>query len=263
MNGAGNFTHKAQEAIMEAQDTARQAGQQQIDALHLLFALISQEGSVVLTLLQKIGVDIENLKKRAKSALEKIPVIATPQTLGQFYLTQDMAKVLDRARHESMKMGDEFISVEHLFLALLDTESKAKEILDKASFLQSGEAATLEFGKLSYAEALKILAQIRGGTRITDPEPESKYQVIEKYARNLTQLAREGKLDPVIGRENEIRRLMQVLSRRTKNNPVLIGEAGVGKTAIIEGLAQKIVSGQVPESVKEKEILSLDLGLLV
>ena len=147
MNGQ-NFTHKTQEAILMAQDAARQAGQQQIDALHLLLALVSQEGSVVLTLLQKIGVDLENLKKRAKSALEKIPPIATPQTLGQFYLTQDMAKVLDRARQESMKMGDEFISVEHLFLALLDTESKAKEILDKASFLQpGGGAATLEFGK--------------------------------------------------------------------------------------------------------------------
>jgi len=263
MNGAGNFTHKAQEAILAAQDTARERGQQQIDALHLLLALVQQEGSVVLTLLQKIGVDIENLKKKAKSALEKIPVVANPQTFGQFYLTQDMAKVLDRARQESMKMGDEFISVEHLFLALLDTESKAKEILDKASFLQSSASATLEFGKLSYADALKSLAQIRGGTRITDPEPESKYQVIEKYARNLTQLARAGKLDPVIGRENEIRRLMQVLSRRTKNNPVLIGEAGVGKTAIIEGLAQKIIKGDVPESLKEKEIIGLDLGAMV
>jgi len=263
MNGQ-NFTHKTQEAILMAQDTARQAGQQQIDALHLLLALVSQEGSVVLTLLQKIGVDLENLKKRAKSALEKIPPIAAPQTLGQFYLTQDMAKVLDKARQESMKMGDEFISVEHLFLALLDTESKAKEILDKASFLQPGSgAATLEFGKLNYADVLKTLAQIRGGTRITDPEPESKYQVIEKYARNLSQLARTGKLDPVIGRESEIRRLMQVLSRRTKNNPVLIGEAGVGKTAIVEGLAQKIIKGDVPESLKEKEIVGLDLGALV
>jgi len=259
----GNFTNKAQEAILSAQDTARQLGQQQIDALHLLLALISQEGSVVLTLLQKIGVDLETLKKRTRAALDKIPVIAAPQAFGQFYLTQDMAKILDRARQESIKMSDEFISVEHLFLALLDTQTKAKEILEKASFLQSSGATSLEFGKLSYTDALKELAQIRGGTRITDPEPESKYQVIEKYARNLTQLARAGKLDPVIGRENEIRRLMQVLSRRTKNNPVLIGEAGVGKTAIIEGLAQKIIRRDVPESLKDKEIIAIDLGAIV
>jgi len=259
----GNFTNKAQEAILSAQDIARGLGQQQIDALHLLLALVSQEGSVVLTLLQKIGVDLETLKKRAKAALDKIPAIAAPQSFGQFYLTQDMAKVLDRARQESIKMSDEFISVEHLFLALLDTETKAKEILDKAAFLQSAGATSLEFGKLNYADALKELAQIRGGTRITDPDPESKYQVIEKYARNLTQMAKLGKLDPVIGRENEIRRLMQVLSRRTKNNPVLIGEAGVGKTAIVEGLAQKIIKKDVPESLKDKEIIAIDLGAIV
>jgi len=264
MNGSQNFTHKSQEAILTAQDLAREKGQQQIDALHLLYTLLSQEESVVLNLLQRIGADTETLKRKTKLALDKIPVIVTPQTFGQFYLTQDMAKVLDRARQESVKMGDEFISVEHLFLSLLDTETKAKEILDKAAFLQSGgKTGALEFGKLNYETALKQLALIRGGTRITDPEPESKYQVVEKYARNLTSLARQRKLDPVIGRENEIRRLMQVLSRRTKNNPVLIGEAGVGKTAIIEGLAQKIVSGQVPESLKEKEIIGLDLGALV
>lgn len=263
MNG-GNFTHKAQDAIISAQDLARERGQQQIDALHLLYSLLTQEESLVLNLLKRIGVDFENLKRKTKSALERIPVIATPQTFGQFYLTQDMAKVLDRARQEAMKMGDEYISVEHLFLALLATETKAREILDKATFLQPGGGpTTLEFGKLDYETVLKTLSQIRGGQRITDPEPETKYQVLEKYARNLTSLARQGKLDPVIGRENEIKRLMQVLSRRTKNNPVLIGEAGVGKTAIVEGLAQKIVSGQVPESLKEKEIVGLDLGALV
>jgi len=260
----GNFTHKAQEAILSAQDLAREKGQQQIDALHLLYTLLTQEESLVLNLLQRIGADIEGLKRKTKLALDRLPVIATPQTFGQFYLTQDMAKVLDRARQEAMKMGDEYISVEHMFLALLDTETKAREILDKAAFLQPGGGVTsLEFGKLDYETALKQLSLIRGGQRITDPEPESKYQVIEKYARNLTTQARQGKLDPVIGRENEIKRLMQVLSRRTKNNPVLIGEAGVGKTAIVEGLAQKIVSGQVPESLKDKEIIGLDLGALV
>jgi ATP-dependent Clp protease ATP-binding subunit ClpB len=217
-----------------------------------------------LNLLEKIGINIESLIKKTESSLDKITVIITPQTFGQFYLTQDMAKVLERAKKESLKMGDEYISVEHLFLALLSTETKAKEILDKAAFLKSEKGITsLQFGKLDYDTVLKELAKIRGGQKITDPKPETKYQVIEKYARNLTSLARKGKLDPVIGRENEIRRLMQILSRRTKNNPVLIGEAGVGKTAIVEGLAQRIVSLKVPESLKGKEIIALDLGALV
>ena len=264
MNG-GNLTHKAQEAILQSQDIAREMGQQQIDALHLLVALLSQEESLVLTLLQKLGVDVESLRKKTRDALERIPNIASAQVLGQFYLTQDMAKVLDRARQEAMKMGDEFISVEHLFLALLDTNTKARSILEGARFLQRnrGDVASLEMGKLDYETVLRSLAEVRGGTRITDPNPESKYQVIEKYARNITQLARAGKLDPVIGRENEIRRLMQVICRRTKNNPVLIGEAGVGKTAIVEGFAQRIVEGDIPEILKNKEIISLDLGALV
>ena len=250
---------------MAAQSIAQEKGQQQIDALHLLLSLLSQEESIVLTLFHKLGVDTDNLKKKTDQAISKIPaIVAGPQAFGQFYLTQDMARVLDRARQEAMKMGDEFISAEHLLLALLDTPTRAKEILDKAAIMeQGGGVAALEFGKLDYETVLKTLVQIRGGQRITDPEPESKYQVVEKYARNLTTLAKQGKLDPVIGRENEIRRLMQVLSRRTKNNPVLIGEAGVGKTAIVEGLAQKIVNGTVPESLKDKEIVGLDLGAVV
>jgi len=262
MNG-GNFTHKAQEAILKSQSLAQMKGQQQIDALHLLLSLLLQQESVVLTLLSKIGVDIDNLKKKTESALNVLTTTTTPQTFGQLYLTQDMAKILEKARMESQNMQDDFISVEHLFLALLSIETRAKAILDKVNLLQSGTDSDLEFSKLDYASAIKVLEQIRGGSKITDPDPESKYQIIEKYARNLTDLAKQGKLDPVVGREDEVRRLMQVLSRRTKNNPVLIGEAGVGKTAIVEGLAQRIIKRDVPESLKDKEILNLDLGALV
>jgi len=247
--GGANFTNKAQEAIMAAQEVAQERGQQQIDALHLLLALMMQESSLVLTILQKMGVDVEALKKKTESQISKIAAMLNPTSFGQFYLTQDMAKVLDKARQESIKMQDEFISVEHLFLGLLDVKSMAKEVLEKAL--------------INYDAVLKILAQVRGGQRVTDPEPESKYQVIEKYTRNLTDLAASGKIDPIIGRDNEIRRLMQIISRRTKNNPVLIGEAGVGKTAIVEGFAQRVARGNVPEFLKNKEVISLDLGQII
>ena len=262
MNGSGaNFTNKAQDAILSAQSIAQEKGQQQIDALHLLYALLVQEGSLVITILQKLGVDVETLKKKTEGQLLKISTMLNPATFGQFYLTQDMAKVLDKARQESAKMQDEFISVEHLFLALLDQKSMAREVLEKVVLFGSG--SDIKSGKLDYETVLKMLSQIRGGQRITDPEPESKYQVIEKYTRNLTDLAVSGKIDPIIGRDNEIRRLMQIISRRTKNNPVLIGEAGVGKTAIVEGFAQRVARGNVPEFLKNKEVISLDLGAII
>ncbi len=266
MNPSGaNFTNKAQDAIMSAQSIAQDRGQQQIDALHLLYALLTQEdGSIILTILQKLGVDVDTLKKKTETQIAKISSLLAPTAFGQFYLTQDMAKVLDRARGEALKMQDEFISVEHLFLALLDQKSMARELLEKTSFFIAGQDSTTSKSlKLDYNAVLKVLSQVRGGQRITDPEPESKYQVIEKYTRNLTDLASAGKIDPIIGRDNEIRRLMQIISRRTKNNPVLIGEAGVGKTAIMEGFAQRVARGNVPEFLKNKEVISLDLGAII
>jgi ATP-dependent Clp protease ATP-binding subunit ClpB len=263
VNGA-NFTFRAQSALRQAQSIAKKMGQQQIDALHLLYALLTQDESIVLNLLTKLGVDTEVLKAKTKKALARIPTISTPQPFGQFYLTQDMAKVLDWAQKEALKMGDEFISIEHLFLGLLATPTDAKEVLETAKSLRfvSGDVSK-EPPSLNYQAALNALKKLRGDTKITDPMPESKYQVVEKYAINLTELGQKGQLDPVVGREAEIRRVMQVLSRRKKNNPVLIGEAGVGKTAIVEGLAHRIIKGNVPESLKEKEVIGLDLGALI
>ncbi|MBU4332719.1 ATP-dependent chaperone ClpB [Patescibacteria group bacterium] len=244
-----NFTTKSQEALQNAQTLASDKGQQQIDISHLTYALLSQEESVVLSVLRKLGVNIEMIKSQLDTEINKLPKVETSGGIAEIYVSQDFKKVLNESSNQAKKFGDEFISTEHLFLGILTVDSPTKIILEQSN--------------IKYEEVLKILSEVRGTQRVIDPEPEAKYQALEKYALNLTETARQEKLDPIIGRDDEIRRVMQVLSRRTKNNPVLIGEAGTGKTAIAEGLAQRIVAGDVPESLKDKEIISLDMGSLV
>jgi len=248
------FTLNAQNALQAAQTLASDYGHSQVDNEHLMLSLLRQEESVVPPLLKKIGVDPTAVEKILEKDVAGLPKV---EGGGQLYVTPRLTKALDAAHKEADKMKDEYVSTEHLFLALLDAPHAPGYGEDWGV-----RKLVKQFG-LNRDKVLKALSEVRGSSRVTDQNPEAKYQALEKYGKDLTDLARRGKLDPVIGRDEEIRRVIQVLSRRTKNNPVLIGEPGVGKTAIAEGLAGRIVSGDVPEGLKGKKVVSLDLGAMI
>jgi ATP-dependent Clp protease ATP-binding subunit ClpB len=244
------FTQKAQEAISSAQTKAASYGHQQVDVEHLLAALLEQEGGLTTSVLNKAEINADSLRRRVEQELERMPKVSgTGGAPDQIYVTGRLNQLLAKAEDEAKKLKDDYISIEHVLLAMTDDTGAAGRIFKEFNIARD--------------RLMRVLQEIRGNQRVTSQNPEATYEALERYGRDLTKLAEQGKLDPVIGRDDEIRRVIQVLSRRTKNNPVLIGEPGVGKTAIVEGLAQRIVRGDVPESLKNKRIVSLDMGALI